>query len=76
MASIQPEHTVYSGPQAPGPKRVTLRSIRSKYSKGEPISVVTAYDYPSAVHVRPHSTAQTAPAAALPASPSPGSWTK
>ncbi|BDA43221.1 3-methyl-2-oxobutanoate hydroxymethyltransferase 1, mitochondrial [Coccomyxa sp. Obi] len=51
MASIQPEDTVYSGPQAPSPKRVTLRSIRSKYSKGEPISMVTAYDYPSAVHV-------------------------
>ena len=52
MASIQPEDTVYSGPQAPSPKRVTLRSIRSKYSKGEPITMVTAYDYPSAVHVR------------------------
>ena len=52
MASIQPEDTVYSGPQAPSPKRVTLRSIRSKYSKGKPISMVTAYDYPSAVHVR------------------------
>jgi hypothetical protein len=51
MASILPEDTVYSGPQSPGPKRVTLRVIKSKYAKGEPLSVVTAYDYPSAVHV-------------------------
>lgn len=51
MASILPEDTVYSGPQAPTPKRVTLRSIRSKYGKGDPLTVVTAYDYPSAVHV-------------------------
>ena len=50
--SIQPENTVYGGPTAPLPKRVTLRTIQSKYKKQVPISVVTAYDYPSAVHVR------------------------
>ena len=50
--SIQPENTVYGGPTAPLPKRVTLRTIQSKYQKQDPISMVTAYDYPSAVHVR------------------------
>ena len=49
--SIQPEDTVYGGPVAPLPKRVTLRTIQSKYNKKQPISMVTAYDYPSAVHV-------------------------
>lgn len=49
--SNKPEHTVYSGPSAPSPRRVTLRTLRDKYKRGEPISMVTAYDYPSAVHV-------------------------
>ena len=49
--SNQPEHAVYSGPKAPSPRRVTLRTLRDKYLRGVPISVVTAYDYPSAVHV-------------------------
>lgn len=40
-----------SGPAAPSAKRVTLRTLREKYKRGEPISMVTAYDYPSAVHV-------------------------
>ena len=31
---------------------MTLRTIQNKYKKQDPISVVTAYDYPSAVHVR------------------------
>lgn len=47
-----PEHTVYSGPTASAGKRVTLRTLRQKYEKNEPLSMVTAYDYPSAVHVR------------------------
>lgn len=47
-----PEHAVYGGPISPSPKRVTLRTLQQKYAKGEPISMVTAYDYPSAVHVR------------------------
>lgn len=49
--SIKPENTVYSGPSASLPRRVTLRTLRDKYQRGEPISMVTAYDYPSAVHV-------------------------
>ena len=35
-------------------KRITLKTLRSMYAKGEPISMVTAYDYPSAVHVSLH----------------------
>lgn len=54
MLSNLPEATVYTGPQPQdATKRVTLRTIRQKYAKGEPLSMVTAYDYPSAVHVRP-----------------------
>ncbi|PSC67800.1 ketopantoate hydroxymethyltransferase [Micractinium conductrix] len=49
--SNKPEHTVYSGPTASSPRRVTLRTLREKYRRGQPISMVTAYDYPSAVHV-------------------------
>ncbi|KXZ55987.1 hypothetical protein GPECTOR_2g1539 [Gonium pectorale] len=49
--SVQPEAAVYSGPAPRGPSRVTLRTIRKKYESGEPLSMVTAYDYPSAVHV-------------------------
>jgi 3-methyl-2-oxobutanoate hydroxymethyltransferase len=46
-----PEASVYGGPSSPSPRRVTLRILAEKYSRGEPITVVTAYDYPSAVHV-------------------------
>ncbi|GIL47673.1 hypothetical protein Vafri_4438 [Volvox africanus] len=49
--SVQPEAAVYSGPSPRSPTRVTLRTIRKKYESGEPLSMVTAYDYPSAVHV-------------------------
>ena len=49
----QPEGVVYSGPQAPPSSRVTLQSLTKKYAAQEPITMVTAYDYPSAVHVRP-----------------------
>lgn len=52
-ASAHPEVTVYTGPQSPR-KAVTLRTLRSKYEKGQPITMVTAYDYPSAVHVSWH----------------------
>ena len=51
LASIQPVDTVYTGPQSASPRRVTLRTIRQMYGKNEPLSMVTAYDYPSAVHV-------------------------
>lgn len=50
-ASIQPEAAVYSGPSETSGKRVTLRTLQTKFRKQEPISMVTAYDYPSAVHV-------------------------
>lgn len=47
-----PENTVYSGPTSQSPcQRVTLTHLRQKHRKGEPITVVTAYDYPSAVHL-------------------------
>ncbi|GAX85519.1 hypothetical protein CEUSTIGMA_g12935.t1 [Chlamydomonas eustigma] len=51
FASSQPENVVYAGPSQASPKRVTLRTLRTKYANQEPISMVTAYDYPSAVHV-------------------------
>jgi 3-methyl-2-oxobutanoate hydroxymethyltransferase len=46
-----PEDLVYSGPKAPAPTRVTLRTLQQKYQKGIPLTMITAYDYPSAVHV-------------------------
>ena len=46
-----PEATVYGGP-APRSARVTVRTLAAKYAKGDIITMVTAYDYPSAVHVR------------------------
>ncbi|CAN1129275.1 3-methyl-2-oxobutanoate hydroxymethyltransferase 1, mitochondrial [Linum perenne] len=47
-----PENTVYGGPQHQNPnQRVTLTTLRQKHKKGEPITVVTAYDYPAAVHL-------------------------
>ena len=48
--SHRPEDTVYGGPR-PSEPRMTLKRLRAKYDAGERISVVTAYDYPSAVHV-------------------------
>jgi len=49
--STRPEASVYGGPASPV-KPVTLRTLRGKYEKGVPITMVTAYDYPSGVHVR------------------------
>ncbi|XP_028769235.1 3-methyl-2-oxobutanoate hydroxymethyltransferase 1, mitochondrial [Neltuma alba] len=47
-----PENTVYSGPTSQSSiKRVTLTYLRQKHRRGEPITMVTAYDYPSAVHL-------------------------
>ncbi|TYH06455.1 hypothetical protein ES288_A08G157200v1 [Gossypium darwinii] len=47
-----PENTVYGGPTPQtADRRVTLNQLKQKYKKGEPITVVTAYDYPSAVHL-------------------------
>ena len=48
--SHKPEDAVYGGPRPSAP-RMTLRKLAAKYARGERISVVTAYDYPSAVHV-------------------------
>ncbi|KAK6920064.1 Ketopantoate hydroxymethyltransferase [Dillenia turbinata] len=51
MSNI-PENTVYGGPKPQNPnQRVTLANLRQKHKRGEPITVVTAYDYPSAVHI-------------------------
>ncbi|KAL6990983.1 3-methyl-2-oxobutanoate hydroxymethyltransferase 1, mitochondrial [Sarracenia purpurea var. burkii] len=47
-----PENTVYGGPKPQNPdQRVTLTNLKQKHRKGEPITMVTAYDYPSAVHL-------------------------
>ncbi|KAG7014498.1 3-methyl-2-oxobutanoate hydroxymethyltransferase 2, mitochondrial, partial [Cucurbita argyrosperma subsp. argyrosperma] len=47
-----PENTVYGGPTSNTPnQRVTLTNLKQKYKKGEPITMVTAYDYPSGVHL-------------------------
>lgn len=49
-ASIRPPETVYSGEKTIRP--VTKQTIVKKFKQGEPLTMVTAYDYPSAVHVR------------------------
>jgi len=47
-----PENTVYGGPKLQNPdQRVTLAHLRQKHRNGEPITMVTAYDYPSSVHL-------------------------
>lgn len=47
-----PENTVYGGPKSQNPEqRVTLAHLKQKHKKGIPITMVTAYDYPSAVHL-------------------------
>ncbi|CAO2161646.1 unnamed protein product [Urochloa humidicola] len=58
LLSHAPETAVYGGGAArPGqeavaPARpVTLATLRGKHRRGEPITMVTAYDYSSAVHV-------------------------
>jgi len=58
--SNQPEERVYSGPQASSTadtstslkaRNTTLRTLQQKYHQGIPLTMVTAYDYPSAAHV-------------------------
>jgi 3-methyl-2-oxobutanoate hydroxymethyltransferase len=49
--SSKPRDVVYGGPKPPV-ERFTLRKLAAKYRRGERITMVTAYDYPSAVHVR------------------------
>ncbi|XP_031117023.1 3-methyl-2-oxobutanoate hydroxymethyltransferase 1, mitochondrial-like [Ipomoea triloba] len=47
-----PENAVYGGPKPQDPnQRTTLATLRQKHRKGEPITMVTAYDYPSSVHL-------------------------
>ncbi|KAG5021818.1 hypothetical protein JHK85_018160 [Glycine max] len=47
-----PENTVYSGPTSQSStKRVTLSQLRQKHRSSQPITMVTAYDYPAAVHL-------------------------
>ena len=48
-ASIRPTDSVYGAPRSSKP--ITLRVVQEKFKRGEPLSMVTAYDYPSAVHV-------------------------
>ena len=50
--SNQPENAVCGGPKLQNPnQRVKLTHLRQKHRRGEPITMVTAYDYPSAVHL-------------------------
>ncbi|GAB2245060.1 hypothetical protein Droror1_Dr00000553 [Drosera rotundifolia] len=47
-----PLNTVYGGPKPQTPtQRFTLSHLRQKHKRREPITVVTGYDYPSAVHI-------------------------
>ncbi|QHO51934.1 hypothetical protein HN51_021023 [Arachis hypogaea] len=47
-----PENTVYSGPTPQtANQRTTLMQLRQKHRNSKPITMVTAYDYPSAVHL-------------------------
>ncbi|KAK7342388.1 hypothetical protein VNO80_25338 [Phaseolus coccineus] len=47
-----PENTVYLGLTAQNSnKRVTLRHLREKHLSSQPITMVTAYDYPAAGHL-------------------------
>eukprot|EP00793_Prasinoderma_coloniale_P001391 PRCOL_00005166-RA len=52
-AAHTPADSIYGGPRAAAdvPSRVTVHTVRAKYARGEPLSCVTAYDYPSAAHV-------------------------
>ncbi|KAL6131009.1 hypothetical protein ACLB2K_069387 [Fragaria x ananassa] len=45
-------YDILIGPKSQSPdRRVTVTQIKQKHRKGEPITAVTAYDYPSAVHL-------------------------
>lgn len=47
-----PENSVYGGPKPQNPnQRVTLTHLRQKYKRRDPITVLSAYDYPSAVQL-------------------------
>jgi len=54
-----PETTVYGGPKSKSPwKRVTLRHLEAKYHSNQPITMVTAYDYPSGSTTKPECDAR------------------
>lgn len=55
--SSKPDSSVYGGPKTQNTQRQTLRTLRKAYKDGVKLSMVTAYDYPSAVHVRLHACA-------------------
>jgi len=50
LSQWQTRYSSHAPMGAPGPnlrKKVTLNTIRSMYKKGEPITVLTAHDFPS-----------------------------
>ncbi|KAF3784179.1 3-methyl-2-oxobutanoate hydroxymethyltransferase 2 [Nymphaea thermarum] len=52
MMSNVPKESVYGGPKPQSPwERITLKHLNLMYLKGKRITMVTAYDYPSAVHL-------------------------
>lgn len=52
MMSNVPIESVYGGPKPQSPwERITLKHLNLMYLKGKPITMVTAYDYPSSVHL-------------------------
>ncbi|CAD6233532.1 unnamed protein product [Miscanthus lutarioriparius] len=54
LLSNMPESTVHGGPrpqESAAARRMTVTTLRGKHDRGEPISMVTAYDYSSVVHV-------------------------
>ena len=48
LAQALPPEPKAGEPPAKSPVKVDLRQLRGKYERHEPISMVTAYDYPSA----------------------------
>jgi 3-methyl-2-oxobutanoate hydroxymethyltransferase len=54
LLSNVPESTIYGGPrpqESSAARRMTVTTLCGKHRRGEPISMVTAYDYSSAIHV-------------------------
>lgn len=49
----QSSHSPLGNPSAPQRKKVTINTLRSLHQKDEPITMITAHDFPSA-HVADH----------------------